>query len=279
MNDLIGDFGTQETFLPPCVEGGSGVHNWVFRAAKICYGLGKSPKDAATLIESRMSRAPMPWNEVDETIRRAYDDTQFETSVRWPEVDWDRIKALESWSPAALNPPTATQALQAMFPGDPLVCVGASTNRCFTEKLSDFSDLECAQFVVPSPMSARYGVPRSGGRRSARTLDNTGPRKYLVIECDFTPEQAADIGRTTQEACLAVISHLSAYEDLVCVVDSAGKSVHGWFVARGEPISFMQYAVALGADKKTWTKNQLVRLPGGLRDNGKRQEILFWNPQ
>ncbi len=39
----------------------------------------------------------------------------------------------------------------------------------------------------------------------------------------------------------------------------------------------MRYAVSLGADPATWTRSQFVRLPGGVRDNGKRQPVLFFN--
>ena len=66
------------------------------------------------------------------------------------------------------------------------------------------------------------------------------------------------------------------------VVHSGGKSLHGWFYCAGQPEEelrkFMRYAVSLGADPATWTRCQLVRLPGGLRDNGQRQTVLFCNP-
>ena len=38
--------------------------------------------------------------------------------------------------------------------------------------------------IVPSPMTAPMGRKKSGGL-SAHTLDNTGPRKFLVVEFDF----------------------------------------------------------------------------------------------
>ncbi len=41
----------------------------------------------------------------------------------------------------------------------------------------------------------------------------------------------------------------------------------------------MRYAVALGADRATWTRSQFVRMPGGTRDNGKPQTIYFFNPK
>jgi hypothetical protein len=41
----------------------------------------------------------------------------------------------------------------------------------------------------------------------------------------------------------------------------------------------MEYAIELGADKKMWDPWQWSRLPGGWRrDMGKRQVVLYFNP-
>ena len=37
--------------------------------------------------------------------------------------------------------------------------------------------------------------------------------------------------------------------------------------------------VALGADSTLWTRSQLARMPDGLRDNGNRQTVCFFNPE
>ncbi len=69
---------------------------------------------------------------------------------------------------------------------------------------------------------------------------------------------------------------------LVCVVHSGNRSLQGWFYVKGfedeRVLPFFQRAVGLGADKATWTRCQLVRLPGGLRETGKRQEVVYLNP-
>jgi hypothetical protein len=41
----------------------------------------------------------------------------------------------------------------------------------------------------------------------------------------------------------------------------------------------MRYAVAHGADRATWNKAQLVRIPDGLRANGVRQIAYYLNPK
>jgi hypothetical protein len=42
---------------------------------------------------------------------------------------------------------------------------------------------------------------------------------------------------------------------------------------------FFAYAVSLGADKATWLRSQFVRMPDGLRDNGRRQVIYYFDRQ
>jgi len=57
--------------------------------------------------------------------------------------------------------------------------------------------------------------------------------------------------------------------------------MHGWFFVHGQldekMLRFFRYAVSLGADPATWTRSQFVRMPDGVRDNGKRQTVFFLN--
>jgi hypothetical protein len=127
------------------------------------------------------------------------------------------------------------------------------------------------QFIVPSPMTTKFGRTKDG-EWSMHTESNTGPRRFLVTECDF--------GEPNQQA--AVILHLAQRAPLAMVVHSGGKSLHSWWPCSGQDETelrqFMCDAVLLGADFKTWQKSQFVRMPDGCRDNGKRQKVLFFNP-
>jgi hypothetical protein len=86
--------------------------------------------------------------------------------------------------------------------------------------------------------------------------------------------------------CAALLAHLSKFAPLALVVHSGGKSLHGWFpcpgVAEHHLHTFMAYACELGADPRTWTTSQFVRMPDGLRyDHGqppRRQHVCFFNP-
>jgi hypothetical protein len=150
------------------------------------------------------------------------------------------------------------------------------------------------QFIVPSPMTARSGLTQNG-RQSARCLHNVGARRFLVIEFDMTP-QSEFWGRLIQRWEKKGISIFDAQASLLvnlatnpglraplaCVVYSGNKSLQGWYYVNGfedeRVLPFFQRAVGLGADRATWTKCQLVRLPGGLRENGRRQEVVYLNP-
>jgi hypothetical protein len=87
---------------------------------------------------------------------------------------------------------------------------------------------------------------------------------------------------TVADACAALHLHLSLRLPLVAVVHSGGKSLHGWYFvldkAESHLRSFMDYAVIIGADHATWLRSQFVRLPDGLRENGKRQVTYYLDP-
>src|SRR5207248_3209165 len=89
-------------------------------------------------------------------------------------------------------------------------------------------------------------------------------------------------GKSVSDICAALHHELSRYAPLVLVVHSGGKSLHGWFHAEGQPeaklLKFMRYAVSIGADPATWSRCQLVRLPDGTREDGKRQRVHYFNP-
>jgi hypothetical protein len=121
-------------------------------------------------------------------------------------------------------------------------------------------------------MTAATGTSQNG-EESSRCLDNTGSRRFLVVEFDT--------GILEEHA--AILLHLGRFAPLALAVFSGSKSLHGWFYCAGMAetvlLDFFRSAVALGADRATWTRCQLVRMPGGTRDNGKRQTVHFFNPE
>ena len=162
------------------------------------------------------------------------------------------------------------EIVDALFPGDPLLCVGRSVYKSATRRrefwrgsLSDFS------LIVPNPMTKVTGMAKNS-KESEHTLDNTGPRRFLTVEFDFS-EKARD-GKTDTEwatvvrawrgdaitvadACAALLMHLALRAPLALAAHSGGKSLHGWFYCFGRPEEklhrFMREAHTLGADPAT----------------------------
>jgi hypothetical protein len=131
------------------------------------------------------------------------------------------------------------------------------------------------------------------GKLSAHALSNTGPRRFLIVEFDFDAsnsdeearllERLAADGRDVRDLCAALLLHLAEKAPLALAVHSGGKSLHGWFYCAGVPEQTVcrtfRYAVSLGADSANWTPSQFARMPDGLRENGRRQTVYFFNPE
>jgi hypothetical protein len=164
------------------------------------------------------------------------------------------------------------EIVDRLFPGNPLLCAGRNCYRFDTKPREGWrGGLAERQLIVPSPMSAIRGTTKTG-ERSKHTLENTGPRRFLV--CEF------DTGTTDDHA--ALLLHLAGYAPLVLAVHSGNRSLHGWFYVHGQPDAklerFFRYAVSLGADPILWSRTQFARMPDGVRDSGKRQPVYFFNP-
>ncbi len=206
------------------------------------------------------------------------------TPSRWPALN---IKArgeivkdaalVDLWeaSPVRIdsNEPRTEEIIDVLFPGNPLLCVGASSYAFDTKPREEWrGELADMQLLVPSPMSKLKGLTQEG-KESSHCLDNTGQRRFLV--CEF------DSGTTDEHA--AILLHLASRAPLALAVHSGNKSLHGWFYCAGQTEErlrgFMEYAVSLGADPATWTRSQFVRMPDGTRDNGKSQAVYYFNPK
>src|SRR5512132_2281395 len=101
------------------------------------------------------------------------------------------------------------------------------------------------------PYDGTIGLTQEG-KQSPHALSITGPRRFLVIEQD---------GGTIDEQA-AVLLHSAERAPLAVAVHSGSKSIHGWFFCADQPEEelrkFMRDAVALGADRATWTRSQFV---------------------
>jgi hypothetical protein len=242
-------------------------------------------------IEARMTRHPNSRSEIADAVSKAFAGARMiwsqspslsKAPPKWPSPNTEQLEAVAAsglgvvdlweqspirWDDAA---PRTSELLGRLFgDGDPWLCIGSNTD-FFTERLSKIIKPQQFAQIVPSPMLDKYGMTQDG-RRSQHTLNNTGPRRFLVLEFD-------GIARDTQAA---VLLHLSERGPLTLAVHSGGKSIHGWFFCEGKTDEqlrpFFRMACGLGADPATWNRSQFVRMPDGRRDNGNRQSVLFFN--
>jgi len=297
---------------PP--QAGEGVHNWLFRVARQLHA-HLPAVEIVRLLESRVRGCGrhVSRKEIEDAVKNALSCAWQPISnhilvppvAKWPSVNQEQREAIVSdhggladlWElsrPLIEDDTANTEAvIDRLFPGNPLLCCGKFNWDFNTKSREEWRGaLASLQFIVPSPMSAVTGMTRDGNV-SFRSLKNTGGRRFLIVEFDpkkwsVLPDTVQEVygNETNYESAMldehaALLLHLATFAPLVCTVHSGGKSLHGWFYVWGLPDaeveSFFRYAVSLGADRATWTPSQFVRMPGGMRDNGKLQTVFYTN--
>lgn len=234
------------------------------------------------------TRRPIKMSEVKRAVERAYQTTlpdnpnfQKKEKPRWiPEKTRQSPYrgipkgitpgALWEASPDRIDQDMTQEIIMSwLFPNDDaLVCVGKSTYEFHAAPWRKFKDLQSCQFIVPCYLTAKYGMTQDG-KLSMHCLDNCGPRRFFV--CDFDEPKSADHP--------SIIWQLRKTFDLVMVVSSGGKSLHGWFwVEPDEEEDFWKAAIPLGADPAIMrNRSSFVRLPMGTRENGNRQSVIYFD--
>jgi hypothetical protein len=205
-------------------------------------------------------------------------------NLRWPKPDpvARRCRLADSaaggvgglvdlWERSPVDPGerSADDWIDILFPDAEWLCLATdhpATARSRRRADWSFGPADECGLIVPSPMTGPGGIGLDG-RRSHRCLDNTGPRRFLVIEFDTgTIDEQAALHWHLRASCEA-----AAWPRLVLTVHSAGKSLHGWYgpvTSEDAARELMAYAAGLGADTAGWNRCQLMRLPGGVRKVG-----------
>lgn len=198
---------------------------------------------------------------------------------------------------------TADDWLDWLFPDAEWLCLAGdhpATARTRRREKWYFGPADECGLVVPSPMTGPSGKGLDG-RSSHRCLDNTGPRRWLVIEFDKLEDGKTPMP-TDEQAALHCFFEMGAqavcgWPHLRLCVHSGSKSIHGWYgpiTDEEKALEMMQFAVIYGADPSMWNRCQLVRLPGGRRaakpeplslpdgftDSSQhvRQEVFYFDP-
>lgn len=106
----------------------------------------------------------------------------------------------------------------------------------------------------------------------SRGNDNVAGRPFLVVESDeLDRDTIGSVFRWMQEKLTM---------KLRCIVDTAGKSLHGWFnFPASEVLDDLKVVLPeFGCDPKMFTASQPCRLPGAVRD-GRYQRLIYLNPE
>jgi hypothetical protein len=298
--------------IKACPVEGNGVHPWLFKTALHLHRYFS--EDQIEDILSQYVSCDGREREIREAVANSGRIIRGETpssglAKAWPAVDYTtihkivldcpvRLEDLPSISPFSVGTkePKTEEILDTLFPGNPLLCFGLAANSFFTRSREKWRGRESGfQFIVPNPMIKETGVTKDG-KKSERCLENTGPRRFLVTEFDISEEDEKwasyvrewkEKGISVLDANVALLIELARRGlprfPLALAVHSGGKSIHSWYFCEGltdqQLRPFMVRAVRLGADPATWTRCQLVRMPDGIRENGKRQQVHFFAPE
>jgi len=277
------------------MPGPGGTHRWLAQVASGLRHLLSSEQSFAFLrrcCDEFVLHRPVPDSEIEAAVELAYGTGP---GPAWSErinfgrhpVDWPEPNSVFIARVLAERPPgfdvdcdtglTAGNVLPRLFRPGELVCAGRNTERAMVRPLEEtVADADWLQFIVVNPMRSRTGLNRRG-KPSPRCQNNTGMRRHLVAEFD-NPELSKE-----QQARL--ITRLGGLCPLVMVVDSGGKSLHGWFrvdqLNARDQVRFFCAACLLGADPTRWDICGWLRMPGGLRVvegvPAVRQRIIHFN--
>jgi hypothetical protein len=243
---------------------GKGLNLWYYRTARVLHPY-RDPAEIIELLKAATAGELVKHGEIERAMERskatAWKPSQSAQRVTqasaWPKVNAEQREAViasglglvDLWEISRIrfedNESHTEEIIDALFPGNPLMCAGRNNCDFATQLRKEWRGrLAALQLIVPSPMTARIG-PTQEGKESAHALEITGPRRFLVIEQDH--------GTIDEQA--AALLHLAERAPLAVAVHSGSKSIHGWFYCAGRPEEklreFMRYAVSLGADRAT----------------------------
>jgi hypothetical protein len=292
---MIPDWLTQKLATPPAA--GTGLHAWLFSCARQLHAHMSAAEIIATLTTATHGASRhVSEREIRDAVNNSKDiawtpggaksEARAQTGdsqargAGWPRFDQNsrEIRIRESFmdglaclgglwdrSPTRPGKQTADDWIDVLFPGAEWLCLaldhpGTARSRKREAWLFCSSD---HSLIVPSPMTGPGGNGLDG-RRAHRCLDNTGPRRWLVIEFDSGTIDA----QAALHWCLKRAADALQWPPLGLIVHSAGKSLHGWYRVNNEESAreLMAYAISIGADPPTWTRCQMIRLPEGRRD-------------
>lgn len=179
------------------------------------------------------------------------------------------------WEPSPVrllgDPSDDWQLLLSLFPPDDVVWIGDMKDTGQPRHSTHFQSVKdwLKSKAAPGPL-----IVPSAFRPStySRSKVNVIARRFLVVESDTL---------TKAESC-AVFSWCRQFMRLRAVVDTGGKSVHGWFdtLSPAYEAELVRILPELGCDRALFNTAQPVRLPGHKRpEKETMQALLYLDPQ
>jgi len=178
--------------LSNCPREGNGVHDWLFKTALQLHR--HFPEDQILELLKEKLSCVRPEREIHDAVinagRYARGEMGSASQSQWPAVDYTmihkivvnspvRLKDLPALSPVCITDkePMTEEILDALYPGNPLLCFARTVQSSRTRPREFWRGRESGySFLVPNPMTKERGA-KSGGGESERCLDNTGARK------------------------------------------------------------------------------------------------------
>ena len=147
--------------------------------------------------------------------------------------------------------------------------------------------------ICPNPLTGKPGLTKDG-RPSMRCDDCVKDHRFCVVEFDSKPAvlrgPAEAVEPWAREEQIRFWAGALAFGwPIAALIDSGGKSIHGWIQVNAKDASdwnvrvrgelFDRFLVPMGADGACCNPSRLSRLPGHQRsETGRWQRLLYLNP-
>ena len=215
-----------------------------------------------------------------ETKRRIREEQKIELLERRAKFSLGRILKEHKWTydqiardtktPVGVCPDGHWRALLGLFKPDDIVWIGNISDSGQPVNSANFKT--AAAWLEGDQPQGMLTCPASFRSNSiSRCKENVLHRRFLVVESDALSKD--EVGAIFRWLCNEVGLNLRA------VVDTGGKSLHGWFDYPKQAIVDQLQVVLthLGCDRALFRQSQPCRLPGALRDS-KYQKLIYLDP-
>lgn len=290
--------------MPP--SGGGGCHPALLRVANFGRLAGVDPDQVARDLAAHVSGTRrVTGAEIEAAVNKAFDSASVNlptgnTRAATPRPVVDGSKLLDSIlkrgtgsseadlsdaSPVRIDWPSeraATEFLSRMFEPNEHLFIGARSDAGaghvlpMSRWIAQFKrGTAIPELIIPNPLTGEEGQTKDG-KRSYRADSCVAQFRFAVVEFDAMPREQQ------------IRFWFGAPLPVAALVDSGGKSIHGWVRIDAADATAWSLRVeeklftlltAVGVDAACKNEARLSRMPGHFRGENKRwQRVLYLNP-